>query len=89
MSIPSRTSRWYESRYHRTCRSSDLSKYVSIVSWKTAIQGGQGRLTSGGRLAGIDVADNDDVDVSLVFLTVVHIVVSIAIGRSILLTERR
>lgn len=26
-------------------------------------------VTGGGRLAGIDVADNDDVDVSLVFLT--------------------
>lgn len=30
---------------------------------------GDRRLTSGGRLAGIDVADNDDVDVSLVLLT--------------------
>lgn len=27
-------------------------------------------VTGGGRLAGIDVADNDDVDVSLVLLTV-------------------
>jgi hypothetical protein len=26
-------------------------------------------VTGGGRLAGIDVADNDDVDVSLFFLT--------------------
>jgi hypothetical protein len=30
----------------------------------------RGSLTSSGGLAGIDVADNDDVDVSLVFLTV-------------------
>lgn len=28
------------------------------------------QVTGGGRLAGIDVADNDDVDVGLVFLTV-------------------
>lgn len=28
------------------------------------------QVTGGGGLAGIDVADNDDVDVSLVFLTV-------------------
>lgn len=27
-------------------------------------------MTGGGRLAGIDVADNDDVDVSLILLTV-------------------
>lgn len=27
------------------------------------------QVTSGGRLAGIDVADNDDVDVVLLFLT--------------------
>jgi hypothetical protein len=30
-------------------------------------------VTGGGRLAGIDVADNDDVDVSLFFLTVENI----------------
>lgn len=30
------------------------------------------QVTSGGGLAGIDVADNDDVDVSLVLLTVVE-----------------
>jgi hypothetical protein len=30
----------------------------------------RGSLTSSGGLAGIDVADNDDVDVSLVFLTI-------------------
>lgn len=39
------------------------------------MKGGQksmdgGLLTSGGGLAGIDVADNDDVDVETIFLTV-------------------
>lgn len=29
----------------------------------------RGMLTGGGRLAGVDVADDDDVDVSLLFLT--------------------
>jgi hypothetical protein len=31
------------------------------------------QVTGGGGLAGIDVADNDDVDVSLVFLTVAEV----------------
>lgn len=34
-------------------------------------------LTSGGRLAGIDVADNDDVKMSLVLLTVERLLASI------------
>ena len=59
--IPSRTSRWYACQYHRTCRSSlpccELL-YPAFVR--------RGMLTTGGcRLAGVDVADNDDVDVSL------------------------
>ena len=44
---------------------------MSMLS-EDPIEGGWAaeRLTSGGRLAGIDVADNDDVDVSLLVLTV-------------------
>jgi hypothetical protein len=42
-------------------------------------KGGRGRLTSGGgRLAGIDVADNDDVDMNLLF-TVVRLLVDDAL----------
>lgn len=35
------------------------------------------QVTSGGRLAGIDVADNDDVDVSTLFFTVVKSVLTV------------
>jgi hypothetical protein len=63
--VPSRTSQWYACQYHRTCRSS----LYPNVSWLTPQCFGEGRLTSGGgRLAGVDVADDDDVDVNL-FLT--------------------
>ena len=60
--IPSRTSRWYACQYHRTCRS---SLYPS-VSCLTPQSFGEGGLTAGGGgLSGIDVADNDHVDVHL------------------------
>lgn len=60
--VPSRTSRSYACQYHRTCRSS-LS--LSVSRGDPAIDRG-GRLTSGGRrLARVDVADDDDVDMRL------------------------
>jgi hypothetical protein len=59
--VPSRTSRWYACQYHRTCRSS-LSHCELLCHSCVRV----GLLTTGGgRLAGVDVADNDDVDVSL------------------------
>jgi hypothetical protein len=64
---PSRTSRWYESRYHRTCRSSDLivCECFGLPSFFQFL------LTSGGGLAGVDVADDDDVDMSLLFTVMI------------------
>jgi hypothetical protein len=65
-SLPSRTSRWYACQFHRTCRSSDL--YVCVRRRAMNMSLMRGVLTGGGGLAGIDVADNDHVDVHL-FLT--------------------
>lgn len=62
--LPSRTSQWYACRYHRTCRSS----LEVLVSWSWTARSWMILTTGGGGLAGVDVADNDDVDVGL-FLT--------------------
>jgi len=63
--VPSRTSRSYACQYHRTCRLNLL--LCELVTPRS--RGSEGRLTSGGcRLAGVDMADDDDVDMSL-FLT--------------------
>lgn len=61
---PSRTSRWYACRYHRTCRSS-LSSCELRGHAPGAILHNFELTACGCRLAGIDVADNDDVDVGL------------------------
>ena len=60
--LPSRTSRWYACRYHRTCRSSDLRENVSCVRW---IACSWLALTGGGGLARVDVSDDNDIDMSL------------------------
>jgi hypothetical protein len=62
---PSRTSQWYACQYRRTCRSSDLIICESLACHAFL----QLSLTGGGGLAGVDMADDDDVDMSL-FLTV-------------------
>lgn len=70
--LPSRTSQWYGHRYHRTCRSSDLLfeyKYMAFDGKVDAVRG-RGRLTGGGRLSRVDVADDHDVNVTFLFLTV-------------------
>ena len=64
--LPSRTSRLSFGQFHRTCRSSDLGRMSNIL---LCFENIQQLLTSGGRFAGVDVADNDDIDMSL-FLTV-------------------
>jgi hypothetical protein len=64
--VPSRTSRWYACQYHRTCRSS----LYANVSCCDPTSSRRGRLTAGsGRLSGVNVADNDHVDVHLLFTT--------------------
>lgn len=63
MFIPSQTSRWYDGRYLRTCRSNGL-RFVSGDFRKAKVQG---RPTGSGRLARVDVADNDHIDVRLLF----------------------
>jgi hypothetical protein len=63
--VPSRTSRWYACQYRRTCRS---NLYANVSCCDPAGDEVRGRLTSGGRrLARVDVADDDDVDMNLFF----------------------
>ena len=63
MPVPSQTSRSYDDQYLRICRSNDLL-FVSENA-RTVVVGGLH--TSSGRLAGVDVADDDHVDVQLLF----------------------
>ena len=64
-SVPSRIFRLYACRYHRTCRSNVLER-VSARREIEKIRSGEG-CTCGGGFAGVDMSDDDDVDVSLFF----------------------
>lgn len=63
MLVPSQISRWYDDQYLRTCRSNGLL-VVSGILRKAVVGCGP---TGCGRLARVDVADNDHVDVRLFF----------------------
>lgn len=63
MLVPSQISRWYDDQYLRICRSNGLL-FVSGLLRKAVVRGGP---TGSGRLARVDVADNDHVDVRLLF----------------------
>jgi len=69
--LPSRTSRWYACQFLRTCRSSDLDVYQTMSQVYMCEDRGASALTGGGGFSGIDVADNDHVDVHLL-LTAKH-----------------
>jgi hypothetical protein len=62
--VPSRTSRWYACQYLRTCRS---SLYAIVSCCDSALFERAGLTAGGGRLSGVNVADDDHVDVHLLF----------------------